>query len=103
MPNYTQTGLKVLWVWILKDENAEFICECSDIDDIIVFLKSGKYKVIKISEKDFVGKDIIYVGVFKRTMKDASITLFIKTESGDFYVRFAVTGATRDKVRSDPG
>lgn len=82
-----------------KDENAEFICECSDIDDIIVFLKSGKYKVIKISEKDFVGKDIIYVGVFKKNDERCIYNIVYKNgKGGDFYVkRFAVTGATRDK------
>ncbi|MDD2425178.1 MAG: DNA gyrase/topoisomerase IV subunit A [Bacteroidales bacterium] len=82
-----------------KDENAEFICECSDIDDIIVFLKSGKYKVIKISEKVFVGKDIIYVGVFKKNDERCIYnTVYKNGKGGGFYVkRFAVTGATRDK------
>jgi topoisomerase-4 subunit A len=82
-----------------KDENAEFICECSDIDDIIVFLKCGKYKVMKISEKDFAGKDIIYVGVFKRNDERCIYNAVYKNgRGGDIYVkRFAVTGVTRDK------
>ena len=82
-----------------RDENAEFICECSDIDDIIVFLKSGKYKVIKISEKDFVGKDIIHVGVFKKNDERCIYNVVYKNgKGGDFFVkRFSVTGASRDK------
>ncbi len=82
-----------------RDENAEFICECSDIDDIIVFLKNGKYIVTKISEKQFVGKNIIYVGLFKkndeRTIYNA---VYRSGKGGLIYVkRFAVTGVTRDK------
>jgi len=50
------TGLK-------KDE---FVCNCSDIDDIIIFFKDGKYKVVKVSEKMFVGKGILYANVFKK-------------------------------------
>ena len=49
-----------------KDENAEYVCECSDIDDIIVFLKNGKYTVTKIADKSFVGKNIIHAGIFVR-------------------------------------
>lgn len=50
------TGLK-------KDE---FVCNCSDIDDIILFYRNGTYKVVKVSEKMFVGRDILYLNVFKR-------------------------------------
>lgn len=82
-----------------RDENAEFVCECSDIDDIIVFLKSGRYIVTKISEKQFVGKDIIYVGLFtkndERTIYNA---VYKNGKGGEVYVkRFAVSGVTRDK------
>ena len=44
----------------------EFVCNCSDIDDIIIFYKDGKYKVIKVSEKVYVGKNVLYLNVFKR-------------------------------------
>src|SRR5690606_41916273 len=44
----------------------EFVCNCSDIDDIIIFFKDGKYKVVKVSEKMFVGKNILYANVFKK-------------------------------------
>ncbi|HRR50115.1 MAG TPA: DNA gyrase/topoisomerase IV subunit A, partial [Bacteroidales bacterium] len=82
-----------------RDENAEYICECSDIDDIIVFLKNGKYLVTKISEKAFVGKDIIHVGVFTKN-DDRCIynVVYRNGKGGETYVkRFAVTGVTRDK------
>ncbi|MCI7514399.1 MAG: DNA gyrase/topoisomerase IV subunit A, partial [Bacteroidales bacterium] len=49
-----------------KEDNAEFICECSDLSEIIVIHKDGKYVVTKVSEKAFFGKDIIYVGLFDR-------------------------------------
>ena len=44
----------------------EYVCDCSDIDDIIVFCADGKFKVIKVAEKTFVGKDIIHAAVFKK-------------------------------------
>ena len=88
-----------------KDENAEYLCECSDIDDIIVFLKNGKYIVTKVQSKAFVGKDIIHAAVFlkndTRTIynvayKDGKYSADGKT--GIVYAkRFAVTGVTRDK------
>lgn len=82
-----------------RDENAEFICECSDIDDIIVFLRTGKYIVTKISEKQFVGKDIIHVGVFARNDERTIYNAVYRSgKGGEYYVkRFAVTGVTRDK------
>ena len=88
-----------------KDENAEYVCECSDIDDIIVFLKNGKYIVTKVQSKAFVGKDILHAAVFlkndTRTIynvayKDGKYSADGKT--GIVYAkRFAVTGVTRDK------
>ncbi|MFA6770548.1 MAG: DNA gyrase/topoisomerase IV subunit A [Bacteroidales bacterium] len=82
-----------------RDDDAEFICDCSDIDDIIVFLKSGKYIVSKISEKQFVGKEIIHLDIFirndERTIYNA---VYRNGKNGRVYVkRFAVTGVTRDK------
>ena len=88
-----------------KDENAEYLCECSDIDDIIVFLKTGKYIVTKVQSKAFVGKDIIHAAVF---LKNDTRTIYnvayrdgkysADGKSGIVYAkRFAVTGVTRDK------
>jgi topoisomerase-4 subunit A len=77
----------------------EFVGECSDIDDVIVFLKSGKYLITKVSGKSFVGKEIIYIGVFKkndsRTIYNA---IYSDGKDGAAYIkRFAVTGVTRDR------
>ena len=88
-----------------KDENAEYLCECSDIDDIIVFLKTGKYIVTKVQSKAFVGKDIIHAAVF---LKNDTRTIYnvayrdgkysADGKGGIVYAkRFAVTGVTRDK------
>ena len=83
------TGLK-------KDE---FVCNCSDIDDIIIFFKDGKYKVVKVSEKEFVGKGILYANVFKRNDKRTIYNVIYRDgRISPYYIkRFAVTGVTRDK------
>ncbi|UIR56584.1 DNA gyrase/topoisomerase IV subunit A [Sphingobacterium sp. SRCM116780] len=77
----------------------EFVCDCSDIDDIIVFRSDGKYVVTKIQDKVFVGKDIIHIAVFKkgdeRTIYNA---IYKEGDTGTSYIkRFAVVGVTRDK------
>lgn len=77
----------------------EFVCDCSDIDDIIVILKTGKYVVTKVSEKAFVGKDILYVNVWKRNderMVYNSVYLDGKTGIAKAK-RFNVTSITRDR------
>ena len=83
------TGLK-------KDE---FICNCSHIDDIIVFFKDGKYKIVKVADKLFVGKNILYLNVFKKNDKRTIYnTIYRHGRSGPHYIkRFAVNGVTRDK------
>jgi len=77
----------------------EFICECSDIDEIIVFRKDGSYFVTKVADKLFVGKDILHVSVFKKN--DTRTIYNVAYRDGRFgasYVkRFCVTGVTRDK------
>ena len=77
----------------------EFICNCSDIDDIIVFFKDGKYKVVKVSEKMFVGKGILYANVFKKNDKRTIYNVVYRDgRSSPHYIkRFPVTGVTRDK------
>ena len=83
-----------------KDDNGEYICDCSDLSEIIVFTKDGKYKVTKVPGKDFYGKDIIYVGVFNRG--DSRMTyndIYRDGASGIYYAkRFTIGGITRDKV-----
>ena len=77
----------------------EFVCNCSDIDDIIIFYKDGKYKVIKVAEKAYVGKNILYLNVFKRNdSRTIYNVLYQDGRGGVVYMkRFAVTGVTRDK------
>lgn len=77
----------------------EYVCECSDIDDIIVFRKDGKYFISKVTDKAFFGKDILYVNVFKRNDKRTIYNLAYRDgrTSVSYIKRFAVTGINRDK------
>lgn len=77
----------------------EFVCECSDIDDIIVFRKDGKMMVSRVQEKAFMGKDIIYVDVFRKNDERKIYNMiYLDGKSKISYAkRFAVTGITRDK------
>ncbi|HOE04224.1 MAG TPA: DNA gyrase/topoisomerase IV subunit A [Bacteroidales bacterium] len=81
----------------LKKE--EFVCECSDIDDIIVFRRDGKYIISKVSEKAFFGKDIIHIDVFKRNdTRTIYNVVYRDGRFGSYFIkRFAVTGINRDK------
>ncbi|MDR0843967.1 MAG: DNA gyrase/topoisomerase IV subunit A [Tannerella sp.] len=83
------TGLK-------KDE---YICNCSDLDDVILFYRDGAYKIIHISDKIFVGKNVIYVNVFKRNDNRTIYNVIYRDGKNgcNFIKRFAVTGITRDK------
>ncbi len=83
------TGLK-------KDE---FLFECSDLDDIIVFTKRGIMKVVKVSDKTFIGKDILHTAVFQKNDERTTYNMiYVDGESGkSFAKRFNVTGVTRDK------
>ncbi|MBQ5887921.1 MAG: DNA gyrase/topoisomerase IV subunit A [Bacteroidaceae bacterium] len=77
----------------------EFVTNCSDIDDIILFYKDGKYKIVKVSEKLFVGKNIIHVDVFKKNDKRTIYNAVYRDgKNGIHYIkRFAATGMTRDR------
>lgn len=77
----------------------EFVCNCSDMDDVIIFFKDGKYKVVKVAEKQFVGKNILYINVFKKNDKRTIYNaVYRHGKGGPYYIkRFAVTGITRDK------
>jgi topoisomerase IV subunit A len=77
----------------------EFVCECSDIDDIIVFKRDGSYVISKIQDKAFVGKDIIHVGVFRKNDERMVYNaIYVDGETGRTMVkRFQVLGITRDK------
>ena len=77
----------------------EYITDCSDIDDIIVFRKDGKMIVSKVASKTFVGKDIIHIAIFKKKdIRTVYNMMYRDGKSGASYMkRFAVTGVTRDK------
>ncbi|MDB5286686.1 MAG: topoisomerase, partial [Mucilaginibacter sp.] len=77
----------------------EFVCDCSDIDEIIVFRGDGRFIVTKVQDKVFVGKDIEHVAVFKKNDERTVYNLIYKDgQSGISYIkRFSVAGVTRDK------
>ena len=83
------TGLK-------KDE---LLCECSDYDDIIAFTKGGTMKVVKVSDKVFIGKDIIHAAVFQKNDERTTYNMiYLDGKTGTSYAkRFNVTGITREK------
>ena len=84
------TGLK-------KDE---YVTDCSDIDDVIVFLRDGNMMICKVDEKKFVGKDIIHVAIFDKSDKRTIYNMIYRDgKSGPAYIkRFNVSGVTRDKL-----
>lgn len=77
----------------------EYVCDCSDIDDIIVVRRDGKYIISKVSEKAYFGKDILYVNVFVRNDKRTIYNVAYRDgkTSTSYIKRFAVTGVTRDR------
>jgi topoisomerase-4 subunit A len=82
-----------------KDESVEYVGDCSDIDEIIVFRGDGRCMITKVQDKVFVGKDIIHVAVFKKNDERTVYNMIYKDgESGISYIkRFSVVGVTRDK------
>jgi len=77
----------------------EFICDCSDLDDVIVLRRDGKFMVSKIQEKGFMGKDILYAGVFRKNDDRMTYNLiYLDGGSGRAMIkRFQIGGITRDK------
>ncbi|WP_242919364.1 DNA gyrase/topoisomerase IV subunit A [Pontibacter liquoris] len=77
----------------------EFVCDCSDMDDIIVFRKDGKFTVTKVADKTFVGKDIIMASVYNKNDEHMVYNMiYVDGKSGiSFAKRFAVKSITRDK------
>ena len=87
---FVGTGLK-------KDE---LVCNCSDLDDIIIFYRDGKFKVTKVAEKIFVGKNILHVQVFKKNdTRTIYNCVYRDGKMGPYYIkRFNITAMTRDKM-----
>ena len=89
---FVGTGLK-------NSDNGEYICDCSDISEIIVIRKDGKYTITKVSEKAFFGKDILYVNVFNRNDERTiyNVIYSVGRSAVSYAKRFAITSITRDK------
>ena len=89
---FVGTGLK-------KDDNGTYICDCSDLSEIIVIGKDGKYRVTKVSDKAFFGKNLLYVGVFNRNDARTIYNVIYRDGKQPVYYakRFAITSVTRDK------
>ena len=77
----------------------EFLCNCSNIDDVIIFYKDGKYKIVKVADKVYVGKDIIHIDIYRKNDNRTIYNAIYRDGKGGIYYmkRFAVTGVARDK------
>ena len=77
----------------------EFLCNCSDLDEVIIFHKDGKYKIVKVADKIFIGTDILYIDIFRKNDTRTIYNVVYKDgKSGPAYMkRFFVTGVARDK------
>ena len=77
----------------------EFVCDCSDLDDIIAFTREGKMKVVKVTDKAFIGKGIIHVAIFKKNDERTTYNMIYRDgpKGITFMKRFNVVGVTRDK------
>ncbi|MCQ2064258.1 MAG: DNA gyrase/topoisomerase IV subunit A [Bacteroidaceae bacterium] len=77
----------------------EYVCNCSEIDDIILFYKDGRFKVVKVADKLFVGTGVMYLDVFKKNDRRTIYNVVYRDgKNGAFFIkRFAATGLTRDK------
>ena len=86
-------------IGLKKDDNGEFICDCSDLSEIIVINKDGKYRITKVSDKAFFGKNLLYVGLFNRNDTRTIYNVIYREgkTSVSYAKRFAVTSITRDK------
>jgi topoisomerase-4 subunit A len=80
-------------------KKSEYVCDCSDIDDVIVFRRDGSYFITKVAEKSFIGKSILHLAIFKRNDKRTIYNLVYRDgrAGSTFMKRFSVTGVTRGK------
>ena len=86
-------------IGLKKDDGGEYIGECSDLSEIVVIGRDGKYRVTKVSDKAFFGKDLLYAGVFNRADERTIYNVIYREGKGPAYYakRFAITSITRDK------
>ncbi|MBO4817595.1 MAG: DNA gyrase/topoisomerase IV subunit A [Bacteroidales bacterium] len=86
-------------IGLKKDDNGEYISDCSDLSEIVVISKDGKYRVTKVSDKAFFGKNLLYVGVFNRGDERTIYNVIYRDGKSSIYYakRFSITSVTRDK------
>jgi len=86
-------------IGLKKNDEGEFVCDCSDLSEIIVFRKDGKYSVTKVTDKAFFGENLLYVGVFNRNDSRTIYNVIYRDgKQGPCYAkRFSITSVTRDK------
>ena len=86
-------------IGLKKDDRGEYVCDCSDLSEIIVIRKDGKYRITKVEDKAFFGKDLLYVNVFNRGDERTIYNVIYREGTSSVYYakRFAVTSVTRDK------
>ena len=86
-------------IGLKKDDGGEFICDCSDLSEVIVIRKDGKYTITKVEQKAFFGKDLLYVGIFNRGDNRTTYNVIYREGKTSVYYakRFAITSVTRDK------
>ena len=86
-------------IGLKKDDEGQFICDCSDIAEIIVINKEGKYIISKVADKAFFGKNLLYVGIFDRGDARTIYNVIYRDGKASVYYakRFAITSVTRDK------
>ena len=86
-------------IGLKRDDNGEYICDCSDLSEIIVINKEGKYIITKVTDKAFFGKNLLYVGLFHRNDSRTIYNVIYREgkTSVSYAKRFAITSVTRDK------
>ena len=86
-------------IGLKRDDGGEFICDCSDLSEIIVIGRDGKYRITKVEDKAFFGKDLLYVGLFNRGDSRTIYNVIYREGKASVYYakRFAITSVTRDK------
>jgi len=86
-------------IGLKREEGVQFVCDCSDMSEVIVIRKDGVYKVTKVEEKAFFGKDLLYVGLFVRNDERTIYNVIYREGKTSVYYakRFAITSVTRDK------
>ena len=84
----------------LKQSESEFVCNCSEIDEVLVIYKTGQYKVMKVDQKVYVGKDVLYLNVYRKNDNRTIYNVVYRDGKGGPHMikRFAITSVMRDKV-----